>query len=86
MHKSRPDESDILNKNIKKKLYKSSIRKYCESDIFIDEITDKSVELFNEYDEFHNNATSLTSQFKVIPSGTDRNSLIHTLNNIVFGW
>ena len=44
-----------------------------------------SSEFSIESDEILNNATALTSQFRIIPSGIDGNCLFHILNNIVFG-
>ena len=82
MRKSRPDGSDILIKNNRKStLTNHKLEKCCESDVF----TDESSEFSNESSEFQNNATALTSQFKIISSGTDENCLFHALNNIVFG-
>ena len=47
---------------------------------------DKSTDEFSVYsDEFQNNVTALTSQFKIIPSWIDGNYLFYTLNNIDFG-
>ena len=86
MLKSRSDDADILIKqNRKSTLTDLQLEKWCESDIFTDEITDESSEFSIESDEILNNATALTSQFRIIPSGIDGNCLFHTLNNIVFG-
>ena len=86
MFKSRLDDADILIKQNKKStLTDLQLKKWCESDIFIDEITDEWSKFSTESDEILNNATALTSQFRIIPSGIDGNYLFHTLNNIVFG-
>ena len=45
------------------------------SDIFTDEITDKTSEYSGESDEDEINTTPLTSSFKIIPSETDGNCL-----------
>ena len=86
MIKSRSNDADILIKqNRKSTLTDLQLEKWCESDIFTDEITDESSELSIESDEILNNTTALTSQFRIIPSGIDGNCLFHSLNNIVFG-
>ena len=56
-------------------LANNRLEKCCVSDIVTDEITDESYEFSNEIDEFQNNTTTFTSQFKIIPSGTDWNCL-----------
>ena len=50
----------------------------------MDEITGESSEFSSEFDEFQNKPIALTSQFKIIPSGTDTNCLFIPYN-IVFG-
>ena len=83
MLKSRPDDADILIKqNRKSTLTDLQLEKWCESDIFPDEIIDESSEFSIESNEILNNATALTSQFRIIPSGIDGSCLFHTLNNI----
>ena len=86
MLKSRSDGADILIKqNRKSTLTDLQLEKWCESDIFTDEIIDESSEFSIESDEILNNTTALTCQFRIILSGIDENYLFHTLNNIVFG-
>ena len=76
MLKSRSDDVDILIKqNRKSTLTDLQLEKWCESDIFTDEITDESSEFSIESDEILNNATALTSQFRIIPSEIDGNCL-----------
>ena len=78
--KSGSDDTDILIKqNRKSTLTDLQLEKWCESYIFTDESSEFSI----ESDEILNNATALTSQFRIIPSGIDGNCLFHTLNNIV---
>ena len=71
MLKSRPDKSETLIKNNRRSTFANHLLQiYCESGIFIDEITDES-------SEFQNNATTLTSQFKILQNETDGNCLFH---------
>ena len=80
------DDADILIKqNRKSTLTDLQLEKWCDSDFFTDEITDESSEFSIESDDILNNATTLTSLFRIIPSGIDGNCLFHTLNNIIFG-
>ena len=86
MLKSRSDDADILIKQNKKStLTDLQLEKWCEIDIFKDEITNESSEFSIESDETLYNTTALTSQFRIISSGIDGNCLFHALNNIVFG-
>ena len=80
MLKSRSDDADILIKQNRKSILTDlQLEKWCESDIFTDKITDESSEFSIESDKTLNNATVLTSQFRIIPSGIDENCLFHTL-------
>ena len=73
----------LLNKT-EDQPFRSTTRKWYESDTFTDEITYESSEFSIESDEILNSATALTSQFRIIPSGIYGNCPFHTLNNIVF--
>ena len=79
-------DADILIKQSRKSILTAlQLEKWCESDIFTDEITDEYSEFSIESDEILNNTTALTSQLRTILSGIDWNYLFHTLNNINCG-
>ena len=52
---------------------------------FTDEFLEESSELLREQEESIRNLTSLTEIFQIIPRQIDRNWLLYTLNNLVFG-
>ena len=83
--KSRPDESDTLIKNNRRSTLINHQLEKCYERYLMDEITDEFSKFSNESDGFQINTIELTSQFKIIPSGADRNCLFHIINNIIFG-
>ena len=67
MLKTRSDDADILIKQNRRSTFTDlQPEKLCESDIFTDETTDESSEFSIESNEILNNATALTSQFRII--------------------
>ena len=72
--KSRPDESDTLNKNNRRStLTNHQLEKCCVSASFTVGINNKSSKFFNESNQFQNKATTLTPQNKIILSAKCEN-------------
>ena len=95
MLKSRPNDV-LIKQNRSSTLTDLQQEKWYESDIFTDEITDESSEFSIESDEILSNVTAITSQFRIILSGMDRNCLFHMTiksnwyykinNKIIINW
>ena len=79
------DSHKLIKVNRKSTLIGNQLKICFGSEIYIDEIINKSSEFSDESNEDKINKTPLTSSFKIILSETDDNYLVFTLNNIAFG-